>query len=410
MTIIQGGVTASPGAATGPVVIVRSEKDALSFPKGGVLVAQSASPLWAVLLNRAVAVVAETGSVAGHLASVARECGVPALFDVKENMVKLKEGQLVTVDADAGRIYEGSEDAIRRSFIPPISHIQGSPVYESLKRASEFIIPLNLLDPDGPSFTIENCKSNHDITRFCHEKAIKEIFSFGSSRKFSEQLSKRLFIDVPMQYWVIDLDDGYGEGAAADGNFIRLENIVSVPMLALWRGITAVDWEGPPPIDTRGFASAIFEATTDTSLLSSGPNAEDERNYFLITKRFLSFHSRIGYHFANVESLVGDQNVRDYLIFVFKGGAANIERRVRRTQLLSDLLEHIGFHTRVVQDSLNARLESSSKLSVETGLEIVGHLIIHSRQLDMIMTSDAAVEVHRKKLLADVDGFLERAR
>ena len=52
-----------------------------------------------------------------------------------------------------------------------------------------------------------------------------------------------------MQWWVIDLEDGIKEGVK--GKKIRPEHIVSVPMQALWHGMTEVPWKGPPPGDTK---------------------------------------------------------------------------------------------------------------------------------------------------------------
>ena len=83
------------------------EVDALQFPDGAVLVTDRALARWAALLPRASAVVSEKGGMTGHLANVAREFRVPALFGAAGVIDRLAGQERITVDADACRIYPG---------------------------------------------------------------------------------------------------------------------------------------------------------------------------------------------------------------------------------------------------------------------------------------------------------------
>ncbi len=406
--IIDKGITAGPGVASGPVYILKNEKESIHFPEGGILVVDQALPLWAALLGRASAVITQRGSVVGHLASVVRDYGTPALFGVGNALKILTHGQMVTVDADRKMVFEGELNIPKKKPSQYLGHIKGSPVYQSLEKASKRILPLNMLDPDSPGFNIENCKTNHDIIRYCHEKVVREMFNFGKEHRFPERSSRQLFVEVPMKYWVIDLNDGFSEKAKEYKRFIRLEHIQSVPMLALWRGMMAIDWGGPPPVNTRGFLSAVYESTANTSILSSNPSQYTKRSYFMITKNFVSFQIRIGYHFCTVEALLGNQQIKNYISFVFTGGAAGHDNIIKRAKLIADILSEKGFHTRVVRDNMSARLESAVKAPVKQGLEIVGYLIIHTRQLDMAMTSESSVAQYKSKIIEEINTLKEK--
>ena len=185
--LLDHGTTASPGAAFGAVRMVRKSVDQLTFPKGAVLVTAQAKPRLAALLDRASAVVCERGSITGHLASVAREFGVPAIFGLENATTVLQPGREVTVDADVGRILDGEDEGVIRQASRPKPHLmQGSPVHAALEGAMQHITPLNLLDPESSDFRPRNCRTLHDITRFCHEKSVLEMFSVGRNLPFSQ--------------------------------------------------------------------------------------------------------------------------------------------------------------------------------------------------------------------------------
>ncbi len=398
--ILSGGVAASPSAGSGPVFILSKESDALLFPKGGVLVVKQALPRWAALLGRAAALVAEQGSAAGHLANVAREFGVPALFGVDRATGLLENGRIVTVDADCFLIYKGRIDSILKNVRARTSLMEGSPVFETLKRAAEHIIPLHLLDPDSTGFKAARCTTFHDITRFCHEKSVKEMFSFGRDHHFSERASKQLVCGIPMQWWVLNLDDGLLE--ETPGKFVYLDNIVSIPMLALWEGIVSVPWEGPPPVDTKGFMSILVEASSNPALDPSMPSQYTNRNYFMISRNFCSLSSRFGFHFSTIEALVGERANENYISFGFKGGAADAARRIRRARFVAEILEEFEFHSEVKEDGVTARIEGYDEDVMKEKLRILGYMLIHTRQLDMVMFNDASCQQHKIKLIKDI--------
>jgi pyruvate, water dikinase len=399
--LLQGGEVAGPGVAAGPVYLVKNNLDLLQFPQGAVLVTAFPHPNWATLLSRAAAVVTDRGGITGHLANVAREFGIPALFSTGDATARLTPGDMVTVDADGRSIYAGKVESLLAAATPRTGLMAGTPVGETLQEVMRWVTPLYLTNPEAPEFRSQGCRTLHDITRFAHEVAVKEMFAFDKTKALSKYFIKRLVTNLPLQWWVLDLEDGFKE--EVPGNQVELSNIASGPMLALWAGISAVPWEGPPPVDTKGFMSIVMGAATDPNLATAGGTIFGNQNYFMISRDFCNLTSRLGFHFSTVEALVGDQAFENYIRFAFKGGAADHPRRVLRARLVGELLARYHFQVDVREDALFARLEGEARDYMLSRLRVLGYITIHTRQLDMIMLNAADVQYYTEKLTADLD-------
>ena len=402
--ILKGGDTASRGVAAGPVYLVASNLDLLKFPKGAVLVTAFPSPKWAPLLPRAAAVVTDRGGITGHLGNVAREFKIPALFNTGEATRRLKTGQVITVDADGCTIYEGRVEELLGLPQKKGNPLVGTPVYETLREVLRHINPLNLTDPDAPDFRAENCRTLHDITRFAHEMSLREMFQVDQGLVSPEHAIKQLVVGVPIQWWVLNLEDGFKK--ERPGREVYLDDIASEPMLALWEGITAVPWEGPPPVDTKGFLSTMLSSATHPELAAEGGGVFGNRNYFMISRYFCHLTSRLGFHFSTVEALVSEATHDNYIRFTFKGGAADPTRKGLRTKFIGEILKRYHFKVDVKEDSLFACLEGETKDYMLSRLKILGYLTIHTRQLDMIMLDEGQRQAYLEKILSDIDNVL----
>ena len=102
------GLGVGPGRATGRVRILESPKQGKQLLDGEVLVARMTSPDWAPTLRRAGAIVTDAGGSTCHAAIVSREFGIPGVVGTGSATTDLSNGQLVTVDAASGQVFDGA--------------------------------------------------------------------------------------------------------------------------------------------------------------------------------------------------------------------------------------------------------------------------------------------------------------
>jgi len=391
---------ASRGVAAGPVCHIQQGGTMGKFPKGGVLVVRQAHPEYAVLLGRARAVISETGTVLGHLATVAREVGVPAIFNAKDATKTLRDGMVVTVDGVYGCVYEGEvPDLLELGAQRPC--FENSPICQRLRTILRKITPLHMTDPRASDFKANRCRTFHDITRFSHEKALEEMFEFSENTYISEKSARKLTSSrIPMEWLVMDLENGLS--LDAKGKKLQAEEIISLPMRALWEGMVALPWKGPPPMDTKGFISVTMGSSADPDAASY----LSDRNYIILSKNFCNVSTRLGFHFSITEAYMGDVETQNYVTFMFKGGGADADRRNRRAALISRLLEQYDYRVEVTDDAVLARVQGHEQGFLRERLKVLGHIMVHTRQIDMAMLNDAMVDWYYKDFLKHIRSFV----
>jgi pyruvate,water dikinase len=101
------GESASPGNASGVVVIIRSPKDINRAQKGQILVTTMTSPDFVPAMKKVNGIITDKGGQTSHAAIVSRELGVPCVVGTKTATKVLKEGQVVTINGTTGEIWFG---------------------------------------------------------------------------------------------------------------------------------------------------------------------------------------------------------------------------------------------------------------------------------------------------------------
>src|SRR3989344_3217612 len=119
--IILTGLSASPGIAVGEVKIVREIKDLQKIKQGDILVTEMTNPDMVVTMQKSAGIITDEGGLTAHAAIVSREMGIPCIVGTREATAKLKEGEIITMDAYSGKIYKGKISETKQKEILPVT-------------------------------------------------------------------------------------------------------------------------------------------------------------------------------------------------------------------------------------------------------------------------------------------------
>jgi pyruvate,water dikinase len=260
--------------------------------------------------------------------------------------------------------------------------------FRQLRRLLKRIAPLHLIDPEAPGFTPQGCESVHDVIRFIHEKAVNELMDLPRFlKRFKGVQIFTLASDVPIGLKILDL--GGGIDPQAQGTRVLPEHIRSLPLKALWEGVSAPGvWSTEPiSVDFKGMMSSLTKTWAETP----GTTAYAGFNLAVISETYMNLHLRLGYHLNLVDARMHPEPQHNHIYFRFVGGVTDMTRRSRRAQLLAYILSKFHFKVDVKGDLVVARVLHLPQEEMQTRLTVLGQLIGFTRQLDIQLKSDADI-------------------
>ena len=101
---ILRGIPVSPGTVTSLASLIKSPAEFDQMQPDSILVCSMTNPAWTPLFAHATGLVTDMGGILGHGSIVAREYGIPAVVGTGSITQRVKHGQKITVDGDAGTV------------------------------------------------------------------------------------------------------------------------------------------------------------------------------------------------------------------------------------------------------------------------------------------------------------------
>jgi len=104
MENVLRGAAGARGRVTAQARVVLTLDDADGFEPGEVLVCAMTTPAWTPLFGLASAVVTDSGMALSHPAIAAREYGIPCVVGTADATSRIRTGDTIAVDGDAGTV------------------------------------------------------------------------------------------------------------------------------------------------------------------------------------------------------------------------------------------------------------------------------------------------------------------
>jgi pyruvate, water dikinase len=206
--VLVRGLGAAPGSASGKAKVIRDLADADGLPDDDVLVTHMTAPDWVPLMRKAAAIVTDSGGMTCHAAIVSRELGIPCVVGTADATTKLRDGELVTVDATHGVVREGAITVGREAPAP--AAVAATPV-----TATKLLV--NLSEPSqvdrAAALDVEGVgllRAELMVLEALEGRHPRMLLEAGHGEEFTERMAEALatfaaaFTPRPITYRTID--------------------------------------------------------------------------------------------------------------------------------------------------------------------------------------------------------------
>jgi pyruvate,water dikinase len=359
----RGGRTACSGMVSGRIHYA-GRKGSPAPAADSILVIPKAAPEYAPMIGRVRGVIAARGSAASHLASVAREFGVPMIVDTGPIVDGWPEGQWVILHADTATVYDGRLDCLadepRRALWRPLE----TPLRRRLRALSSRIVP-RASSLEGPPPSAETPVTLHDLLERAHGFVVEALQGFRSHE-----------IPVQVFHWTAD---------NAAGDFAPRTDAKTPPAPHLPRMRSRQD-------GTEDFLGALWSGLAWPHEGESRPPLLKTGGWALVTDRSLRATAAFGVQQAIVDVFhPADPTSVDVRLRIV-GGDGPFYQRCLRAMVLRRLLVDVGFEVQIDGALLDASLSANSPEQARRLLRLIGRLLIFCRRTDAQLNGPWAVE------------------
>jgi pyruvate,water dikinase len=224
---------------------------------------------------------------------------------------------------------------------------------------------------------------------------MREMFSLTADEVADNAEVVDLDSGLPFKVRLLDLGGGIKRGWKSK---VRPEQITSLPFKAFWQGLAAMRWPQAKPEGAKSLSSVFVKSEEE---VAQGAEPYRDQSYVVLSKNYMNFSIRLGYHLSTVEAYVSDQLNDNYLSFTFRGGGSTPERRERRARLIEAIIDRLDLHYERQGDTIKAGIGKYPPEPMAQKLILIGKLTLYTKQLDMVLFSEGIADWYIKDFLRE---------